>query len=229
MINQICSLTLLRSLFSDLDEYHGKQLKELKGYYEKATSEHDNYRKAAQASMDAMGEKYDYHNYDLGVDQELAFEAFAAESHLNFYYETLSQQQLSLLEMKVLYLYKEVEIRLKTIIANQYNKSTKQLSNLKLICEYFKSKGVILERIEGYRNVDSLRLVANDLKHSIKINKSRKIPEFTDLTEFTEESLEKFMHIKLYQVEMFLSYVVRESSGQSATNSSDESDFGIPF
>jgi hypothetical protein len=223
MIDQIWSLTLLRSLFSDLDEYHGKQLKELKGYYEKATSEHDNYRKAAQASM------HDYHNYDCGVDQELAFEALAAEAHLNFYNETLSQQQLSLLEMKVLYLYKEVEIRLKTIIANQYNKSTKQLSNLKLICDYFKSKGVNFEHIEDYRNVDSLRLVANDLKHSIKINKSREIPEFTDLTEFTVESLEKFMHSKLYQVEMFLSDVVRESSGQSATNSSDESDCGIPF
>lgn len=229
MNNQICSLTLLRSLFSDLDEYHAKQLKELKGYYEKVTSEHDNYRKAAQTSMDTMGEEYDYHNYDLGVDQELLFEALVAKAHLNFYNETLSQQQLSLLEMKVLYLYKEVEIRLKTIIANQYNKSTKQLSNLKLICDYFKSKGVNLEHFDDYGNLDSLRLVANDLKHSIKINKSREIPEFTDLTEFTVESLEKFMHNKLYQVEMFLSDVVQESSGQSATNSSDESDFGIPF
>ncbi|WP_417869474.1 hypothetical protein [Vibrio furnissii] len=229
MINQICSLTLLRSLFSDLDEYHDKQLKELKFYYEKAGSEHDNYKKSAQASMDTMGEEYDYHNYDLGVDQELAFEALAAAAHLNFYNEMLSQQQLSLLEMKVLYLYKEVEIRLKIIIANQYNKSTKQLSNFKLICDYFKSKEVSLENIEDYKNVDSLRLVANDLKHSIQINKSREIPEFKDLTEFTVESLEKFMHSKLYQVEMFLSDVVRESSGQSATNSSDESDFGIPF
>ncbi len=229
VVNQIYSLTLLRSLFSDLDEYHGKQLKELKSYYEKATSEHDNYRKAAQASMDAMGEEYNYHNYDLGVDRELALEALAAEAHLNFYNETLSQQQLSLLEMKVLYLYKEVEIRLKTIISNQYNKSTKQLSNLKLICDYFKSKGVSLEYIEDYINVDSLRLVANDLKHSIKINKSKGIPEFKDLTEFTVESLEIFMHSKLYQVEKFLLDVVRESSGQSVTNSSEESDFGVPF
>lgn len=229
MINQINSLALLRSLFSDLDEYHRNQLKELKGYYMKASFEYDNYKKSAQASMDSMGEEYDYHNYDLGVERELAFEAHAAEAHLNFYNETISQQKLSLLEMKVLYLYKEVEIRLKTIIANRYNKSTNQLSSLKQICDYFRSKGVNLECIDNYKNVDSLRLVANDLKHSIKINKSKEIPEFTGLTEFTVESLEKFILSKLYEVENFLAYVVRESSGQPAINSSVESDFGMPF
>jgi hypothetical protein len=219
--NEISSLSLLNTLFSNLDEYHDKQFVELKEYFEKSINEHDSYIKKAQSSMDAMGAEYNYHDYDYGEDQELVRETLAAESILNLYNETASQQLLSIYEMKVLFLYKEVEIRLKTIILNGYNQSTQGLSNLNAISDYFNKKNVILKEIEGYSEVEALRLVSNDLKHSIKINKSKEIQEFSDLSEFNIDSLEKFMFGKLYKVEMFLTHVVQAVNGDHQEENSD--------
>jgi hypothetical protein len=223
-VASVSSLYLLTILFRNLDEYHKKQLDDLKEYYEKSINTHDGYVKKAQSSMDTMGDNYDYHDYDYGEEQELARETLAAESSLKLYNETASQQLLSIYEMKVLYLYKEVEIRLKIIISNRYDKSTKNLSSLTLISDYFTEKGVILKDIEGYADVEALRLVSNDLKHSIKINKSRDLDEFSDLSEFNFESLEKFMLNKLYKVERFLADVVRVTYGGYLESNSD-----IPF
>ncbi|EQA4699636.1 hypothetical protein ACX3KM_003656 [Vibrio cholerae] len=225
----IDSLVTLKVLFDDLDNYRESQLAELKQSAQKAELEHEQYLREAEASMESMGENYDYHNYDLGIDRELAFEALAAEAELGFYTEIHDQMMLSTLEMKVLYLYKEVEIRLKKIIAFKYNKSTKSLSNLKLIGDFFKEKGVNISKLESYNEIDNLRVVANDLKHSVTINRSKKIKHFSKSKEFTPKNLSSFLSGKLDLVESFLADVYDEANGKPLRKSYKSEDSEIPF
>ena len=226
--DKVNSLELMRTLFKTLDEHHQKQLIEKKEYRDKSDIEHSEYLANAHKSMDEMGEEYDYHNYDYGVHQELAFEALAAEGEFEHYNEIKELQLLALYEMKALYLYKEIEIRLKTIISIEYQNSTKTLSNLNKIGAYFQNKGVPIVYVKGYGQVNNLRKVANDLKHSLKINQSKDIPEFKGSSEFNVSSLQSFMENKLYEVEVFFESLMKTIKVEK-NEPFVEIEEGIPF
>lgn len=57
-------------------------------------------------------------------------------------------------------------------------------SSLNQIDLYFQKQGVFVVDIKGYQQVNNLRKVANDLKHSLQINRSKDIPEFKECSEF---------------------------------------------
>lgn len=221
-------LELIRTLFTTLDEHYQKQLIETKEYLEKSNREHVEYLANAQKSMDEMREEYDYHNYDLGVHQELAVEALAAEGELEHFNEIKEIQLLALYEMKTLYLYKEIEIKLKTIISIEYQKNPKKLSSLNQIDLCFQKQGVLIDKLKGYQQVDNLRKVANDLKHSLQINQSKNIPEFKGRSEFNAPSLQRFMESKLYELEVFFEELNKMIKNESYDPFVEIED-GIPF
>ena len=222
----IISLRFVRILFETLDDHYDKKILEIKEWRDRAQEEHSEYIESARKSMEEMGDDYDYGNYDYGVDQELAFEALGAEKTFKFFNEIKDLQLLSLYEMKVLFLYKEVEIRLKTTISDRYNKSTKKLSNLEKICDFFDSKSISLKNIEFFKEIDDLRLVANDLKHSIKINQSKSVSEFSSLSEFDYPSIKKFMDKKIYEVEYFFSKLFEKINYAGKVGDTDDA---LPF
>ena len=206
----IISFENVKSLFGIIDEYYDKHFIDLFEYKKSTARYLSEYIEAAKKSFEEMGDEYDYHNYDYGVEQELVYEALAAEGVYEYFNELKELHLMSLLEMKVLYLYKEVEIRLKTIISNKYNKSIKSLKNLNSIIDYFLDRGINIKEIKDYDKVNELRLVSNDLKHSIKIYSAKDVIEFSDLIEFDSLSLNKFLSLKIYEVENFFEGVIKK-------------------
>lgn len=204
----VSSMRTVSELFIMMDEYHKRQLYDAEMRCNKAEFEHSRYIEEAQKSQEEMGENYDYHNYDYGIDQELLFEVMGREHELQYYKEINELIKFSLFEMKILFLYKEVEIRLKSIISKKYQKSTKNLSSLKCIKNYFANKGIGVDSIKNYTIIDQLRRVSNDLKHSGEIKDSKDIVEFKGSSKFNFISLKKFMDGKVDEVENFLENLV---------------------
>ncbi|WP_215810671.1 hypothetical protein [Vibrio alginolyticus] len=218
------------SLFGVLDEYHDKQYLDNLEYKRRSEKELSDYISSAQKSMEEMGEDYDYHNYDYGVEQELRLEEMAANAQFDFFNEAKELHALALIEMKVMFLYKEIEIRLKQIISTYYSQKTSQLSNLRALNSCFASNGVALEEINGYQFIDDLRRVNNDLKHSLKINASKKIKVFKSKTKFDSESLGVFLNLASYEIESFFKLLIRKINGEDVVELGDSSFLGeIPF
>ena len=160
-----------------------------------------------------MGEFYDYHNYDLRVEAELRHEEMAAQAQFEFFNFQKEQHLISLLEMKLLYLYKEVEIKLKTILSSKFNEKTEDLSSLYKIVNCFKINKVNIKKIDGYADINNLRLVSNDLKHSLKINGSKKLQEFNGVERFNSHVLDKFLYGKVYKIESFFKLIIDSING----------------
>lgn len=147
----IGSFASIYSLFHVLDEYHDKQYLDNLEYKERSEKERSEYISSAQKSMEEMGENYDYHNYDYGIEQELLLEEMAAKAQFEFFNEAKELHSLAMIEMKVLFLYKEIEIRLKKIISTHYSQKTSKLSNLNALNNCFKSNGINLDEISSLR------------------------------------------------------------------------------
>jgi hypothetical protein len=94
----------------------------------------------------------------------------------------LDQQKGAIAEIQLLYLYKSYEMEVKSLIANAFKPGEKILRNLFMWdnqLKFFKGKGILIENIPGYRNVDELRKVVNSLKHSPYLSRDvQQIPEF---------------------------------------------------
>ena len=215
-------------LFSIFDDHHDKQLLELKDYLHKSKEEHREYNESAQKSMDKMGDEYEYHNWDYGIEQELCLEAIAAEIMVEHCKDIKEFQLMSLYEMKVLYLAKEIEIRLKKILFKKYQADMSELGNFGKIVAEFKSNNICLNSISGIKGINNLRSVANDLKHSIKIINALKIIEFKGLSEFNSASMEKFMSGRVHVVETYFQKLIKEVNNVTEEPFVPSVD-GIPF
>jgi len=226
----IDSFVNVYSLFDALDEYQDKQYLENLEYKRRSEKELSDYISSAKQSMEEMGDDYDYHNYDYGVERELILEEMAANAQFDFFNETKELHALALIEMKVMFLYKEIEIRLKQIIFTYYSQKTSHLSNLKALNSCFSSNGVDLDELNGYQFIDDLRRVNNDLKHSLKINASKKIKVFKGKTKFDSQSLGVFLKLALYEIESFFKLLITKVNGDVVFESGDSTFLGeIPF
>lgn len=218
---KVGSFELVKSLFDTLDEHHRKQLFEKIEYRDKSNREYIAYLEKCNMKI------YQY-DYDPGVHYELAFEAHAAEAEFQYYNEIKELQLLALYEMKALYLYKEIEIRLKTLIFSKYQQRTEKLSNLSTLTDFFLEKNVDIKIVNGYEEIDNLRRVANDLKHSLEINTSKGIPEFIGKLTFNAQSLHDFMQNKLYVAEVFFERLILKINNEPEPPFIKHED-GIPF
>jgi len=207
---ELKSFSSIRALFEMLDNSYEGKIREVKEWRNNAEARHAQYIGDALKSMDEMGLDYDYHNYDYGEEQELLYEIQGADNELVFFNEIKESQLMALCEIKILYLYKEVETRLKTIIYKYYGASTRKLSNLSKISDFFDRNSIDIKKIQFYEKVDDLRCVSNDLKHSLKINQSKHISEFNGLETFSGDSLESFLNNKLSNVDWFFYELLRK-------------------
>ncbi|WP_125563643.1 hypothetical protein [Pseudoalteromonas rubra] len=115
-----------------------------------------------------------------------------------YYYDThiLEEQLLSLVEMKVVSLFKNFEIVQKELISISYEQvNTRDLCLWDNVKAFFNSNGIHYGRIKGYDFVNQLRIVNNNIKHSSLIDaetQKMKIKEFQGLESFTYQSLDSF-------------------------------------
>ncbi|QIJ05450.1 hypothetical protein [Shewanella chilikensis] len=134
-------------------------------------------------------------------------------SDLHFDLEVSKEKLKSLVEMKVLNLYKTYEIILKELIShtfpNQSNKSLCQWENVKgLMAEHEIKFGEINE----YPFINQLRLVNNNIKHSpyIEGNVKKNIKEFKNDDEYNCDNLELFYNRVNCKVKPFLTKLADE-------------------
>lgn len=117
------------------------------------------------------------------------------EHHLLQDIHYLSSELQALLEVKIIYAFKHLEINLKNLIASAFNDlSAKKLYNWNDFVNYLSLKNIMLNQINYYKEVNHLRIVNNELKHSGRIRNTEinNIEEFKGKKEFTPADLENF-------------------------------------
>lgn len=126
-------------------------------------------------------------DYQNELNKEIQnFEDLQNENPNEYYYldiDYLENKLLALSEMNVVYAYKDFEINLKKLISASYGLSSKEFYKWENVLNFLKSKGIKYKNIEGYQDVNELRLVNNYIKHSNSLidDNLKKINEFSDL------------------------------------------------
>ena len=101
---------------------------------------------------------------------------------------------LSLSETRILFLFKTIEKAIKEMAGIAYPKINKRdFFRWALVISHLKSNGVEIKNLNGYQEVNQLRIVNNNIKHSQEINaETKKIRYWEDEDEFTYKNLEIF-------------------------------------
>ncbi|GAB3048263.1 hypothetical protein [Spirosoma pulveris] len=104
------------------------------------------------------------------------------------------EQLNSLAEMKIIYLFKNLETVIKSMIKQSYpDINIKDFYRADNLAGAVTTFGIILPDINGYAEYNELRRVNNNIKHSKEISDdTKKIPEFKKDYEFNSGSIIKF-------------------------------------
>tara|TARA_B110000114_G_scaffold95815_1_gene101006 strand:+ start:31 stop:792 length:762 start_codon:yes stop_codon:yes gene_type:complete len=167
---------------NSFNEIYQSQMKELKGKYIKIRSKYQ--------SLD----KYDDDDHFNFIDSEQYFE----------------DQLFALSEMNIIYIFKEFEINLKSLLMKVYGNDDRNLYKWDKLKSYFKSKKISISEIDGYEEVKQLKELNNHLKHSNRpiSGEIKNIKEFKEENFLTEEMINKFFErIKSYP-HIFLQNIV---------------------
>ncbi|PIF43710.1 hypothetical protein CLU96_0622 [Chryseobacterium sp. 52] len=100
----------------------------------------------------------------------------------------------ALSEMKIVYMFKTLEINMKTLIKTAYpHVNTKSFYQWENMVSFFSSTNIKISDIQGYQEAIELRKVNNCIKHTDLINNDVKnIREFTFLDYFDSNSITTF-------------------------------------
>ena len=133
---------------------------------------------------------------------------------LDYEMDLLLMQKLSIEEMKLVCLYKEFEILLKEIIALSFpNTDVKNFFKWKHIKSILNSHTIHIGNIEGHNQINELRVVNNNIKHSNiigeEVNKAN-IVEFELKDQFDCESLSGFYSRVRNEPIKFLQYLAEK-------------------
>jgi len=132
------------------------------------------------------------------LDEEINEFIKSQEEPDNFDYfldtQFLEDKLLALVEMKIVYLYKNLEINIKRLLSASYKVKTKDFYQWERLKQFIKDKNIKLNEIDEYQKIDQLRKVNNFIKHSSsKISEDLKsISEFSDLKRLRHYELDEF-------------------------------------
>lgn len=130
-----------------------------------------------------------------GKKEPNELESKALMDQAEFLYDAYIREQKlrALTEMKIIFLYKNLEITLKQFLEIAYSIDASQIANWDNIKSLFKKENIYLSKFEEYDEVIELKHVSNNLKHSDKINPDvNSIEEFKSKTNFEFQDLEKY-------------------------------------
>jgi hypothetical protein len=106
----------------------------------------------------------------------------------------LEDKLLALIEMNIVYVYKDFEINLKKLISASYNVNAKEFYKWENVANFLKSKNIKITDLIGFEEINQLRIVNNSVKHSTSIidEKVKKISEFVELKYMRHNELIQF-------------------------------------
>jgi hypothetical protein len=114
-------------------------------------------------SQFALAEKaYETYFNNKNSDEIDDFEIFCLEDNIF----SIQERLYSIYEMIIINDYKEVEIKLKTLLKATLGIDDKILSSFDNIKKWLKTKGIILYEISNFNEINDLRRLNNHLKHS---------------------------------------------------------------
>ncbi len=119
------------------------------------------------------------------------------------------EQCLALNEMRIIYLFKSLEISLKSLINTAYpTTNIRDFYRWESIINFFKQKNIDVLKINGYKEANELRSLNNNLKHSLNLDVDvRRIPEFKHAEFIDNPLIELFLErivtkLKFFQINL---------------------------
>lgn len=114
---------------------------------------------------------------------------------------------LALEEVRVVFLFRTVEIAIKEMIHIAFPKlNLKDLYRWDIVKSHLKANGITVGNITGYQETDSLRVVNNDIKHSSELSEDtkRSLPYWNNELEFTYNNLRNFREQAESKIRQFM-------------------------
>ena len=109
--------------------------------------------------------------------------------------EYIREEIWALIEMKIIYAFKFLEINIKKLIRTSFSGTkTNDFYKWNLLNSFLKSKNIRPENLKGFQEVIQLKDVNNTLKHSEEFNEEikKRIPEFRNKKSITFSDLNSF-------------------------------------
>ena len=127
-------------------------------------------------------------DHDLDIYEDLG--------GLDYDLQILKEQQLSIVSMRLVYLYKSFEILLKDIVSEAFPDANKrELFQWENVKSFLNSKGIKIGEVKEYQRLNEIRVVNNNIKHSNiidEITKKQNIDEFFGKDDFDSGSMNTF-------------------------------------
>jgi hypothetical protein len=158
-----------------------KEIDETQSHYEESENR-----------MSELSDEYEESGIPNQEDIEIMEDIGDSASHLGWLEENLS----AIAEMKIVNLYKSLEIDTKHILNQIYeNANSKQFYRWDLLMSFLKSNNIQPATLVGFTETNQLRLVNNQIKHGGELdNNIKNITEFNSAESFTFKSLENFLN-----------------------------------
>lgn len=133
---------------------------------------------------------------DSGTPNEDDIEILEELGDCSMHIGWLQENLCAIAEMKIVNLYKSLEIDTKYILSKIYeNTETKQFFRWDLLISFLKAKDIQPSELNGYTETNQLRIVNNQIKHGGTLKDDIKsIPEFNGLSTFTYQALDNFLN-----------------------------------
>lgn len=91
----------------------------------------------------------------------------------------MEKQMVIIAEMSLVFLYKSYEIMLNEIIKSAYGDDAKELFKWKEQDKFLKGKNIQVTKIDGYKELNQLRIIVNNIKHGTTLDAAaRSVQEF---------------------------------------------------
>lgn len=178
--------TFPRDCVTDFDYEIDKLIEELKSRNKKSWEEHDSWLELEQNNPERYNElKEKADQYEVSLD----LQRYGYIEDIIF-----NDDQLTVLsEMKIIYAYKQFEIKIKKLLRASLSADTDQFYKWATLVQFLKGKNIIVSSLEGHSEVIELQTVNNSLKHTDEVsNKITAIREFRSTKKMSHVELDKF-------------------------------------
>lgn len=148
--------------------------------------------------FDRANEEYDVLAYDSEgymVDSPEVESILADISNYEYDIEMNKEQLYCFSEMKIIHLFRAYEVTMKRIVKTAFPAANERdFFNWEKLLTFSRVRGVTLKNLEGFDEVNQLRVVNNNIKHSSGVSPEviKLVPYFSESTYFTLESLNGF-------------------------------------
>lgn len=183
-----------------------------KAYEIASTAIREQIKKESEKS-ELIAEKINALTFEEGIqpsEEELrAFDEFGENAYSIHSNEDVL---LSLSEMRIIFLFKTVEKAIKEIVEIAFPKiNSRDLFRWDILVSHLRTNGVEIKKLIGYQETNRLRIVNNNIKHSLNIDtETKNIPSFSTEEEFSYKNLESFYKSIEFPVQEFMSALGKE-------------------